>query len=194
MSEAPERTALYRLYDATDRLLYIGITKTPATRWQQHAREKSDSWWSDVARKTIEWFNSRPEAEVAEVNAIRTEGPPYNDRHSVNWDEPGCRRAAPIPSEQARQQRSAVIERSARFNRECRKAKISFPEMAARKLRERIASGEYPVGAKLPRGWDLSREIGISTLTLTRAMALLKREGLIESRPGLGTFVIAEPH
>lgn len=188
-----ERTALYRLYDAAGRLLYIGITKAPTTRWQQHGREKADSWWPDVARKTIEWFDSRPEAEAAEYAAIRTEGPPYNDRHSVNWNEPGCRRAASIPSERARQQHSTLLERSARFNRECRKAKISFPEMAARKLRERITSGEYPVGSKLPRGWDLSREIGISTLTLTRAMALLKDEGLIESWSGVGTFVIAAP-
>lgn len=31
-----ERTALYRLYDAGDRLLYIGISNNPEARWARH--------------------------------------------------------------------------------------------------------------------------------------------------------------
>jgi len=36
-------TALYRLYDAAGRLLYIGATFYPRTRMSQHRRTKS--WW-----------------------------------------------------------------------------------------------------------------------------------------------------
>lgn len=193
MSEPPERTALYRLFDADGRLLYIGIAKNPTVRWQQHARDKADTWWPDVANKKLEWFDARSEAEAAEVAAIRSEGPPYNDRHSVNWNEPGCRQAAPMPSERARQQRSALIEKSAAINRECRRTKVSFPDLTARKLRERITSGDYPVGTRLPTGWELARDLGVSPPTLTRAVALLKVEGLLRTQHGRGTFVIAVP-
>lgn len=193
MPESSERTALYRLYDVEKRLLYIGITNNPTTRWQQHARTKGESWWSDVATKELEWFDSRRDAEKAEVIAIRTEGPPYNDRHAGSWDEPGCRRPAPIPSERARRLRSEGLEKSARFNRECSRAKISFPDMVARRLRERIASGVYQVGTKLPTGLELCGDFGISSLTLTRAKSQLISEGLLEVRHGRGTFVVATP-
>jgi predicted GIY-YIG superfamily endonuclease len=43
MPEPPERTALYRLYDATDQLLYVGISTNPEERWKTHTMLKS--WW-----------------------------------------------------------------------------------------------------------------------------------------------------
>lgn len=193
MPEPPEPTALYRLYDEHDRLLYIGITKHPPTRWRQHALDKADSWWPDVTRKAVEWHASRPEAEQAEALAIRTEGPPYNDRHSVNWVEPGCRRPASIPSERARRQRWDLIEKSAAVNQESRKTKTSFPDLIARTLRDRIRSGAYPVGSKLPIGWTLARELGVSPPTLSKAITQLKSEGIVEVRRGHGTFVTAVP-
>ena len=38
-----DRTALYRLYDAEDQLLYIGITSYPPKRWTEHERDKPRS-------------------------------------------------------------------------------------------------------------------------------------------------------
>lgn len=75
-------TALYRLFDAAGRLLYIGIAVSPRTRWYAHREEKS--WWPEVARETIEWFPSRVQAESAEKAAIKTEAPMYNVTHSLN--------------------------------------------------------------------------------------------------------------
>lgn len=71
-----ERTALYRLFDATDGLLYIGISWRPEDRFRAYRSERS--WWPDVARSEIEWFDSRAEARQAEVSAIAREHPRYN--------------------------------------------------------------------------------------------------------------------
>ena len=73
---AAERTALYRLFDAADQLLYIGITYKPEARWKAHAATKS--WWPNVARKSMEWHDTRPLAEAAEVAAIKAELPVHN--------------------------------------------------------------------------------------------------------------------
>jgi hypothetical protein len=76
-----ERTALYRLYDSTDSLLYVGIAEDPKKRWGEHAADKP--WWSDVSRRDVEWFAGRDLAEDAERLAIASEGPLHNVRHAV---------------------------------------------------------------------------------------------------------------
>ncbi|MFE8011487.1 GIY-YIG nuclease family protein [Streptomyces antibioticus] len=75
----PIRTALYRLFDADDELLYVGISKDPAARWKQH--QSRTPWWRDVAMRTVEWYDDRPAAEAAERKAIQTESPRYNVVH-----------------------------------------------------------------------------------------------------------------
>lgn len=76
-----ERTALYRLYDVDDQLLYIGISVNPTTRWSMHAGEKT--WWPLVARKDLAWLDNRDDAERAEACAIIKERPRYNVTHST---------------------------------------------------------------------------------------------------------------
>lgn len=73
-------TALYRLFDAEGALLYIGIAVDPNTRWRVHAGEKT--WWTEVASKTVEWFQNRLLAQAAEAEAIAIEAPRYNVEHS----------------------------------------------------------------------------------------------------------------
>lgn len=79
----PERTALYRLYDADDRLLYVGITSNPRVRWWTHARDKS--WWGEVVRKEVEWFERRKSAEHVEKAEIEGGGPAYNRTFNADW-------------------------------------------------------------------------------------------------------------
>lgn len=68
---------LYRLYDASGSLLYIGITGKPKTRFAQHAVEKP--WWVDVAEiETDSSFVSRVVLEEHERRAIIAEKPCYN--------------------------------------------------------------------------------------------------------------------
>jgi GIY-YIG catalytic domain len=71
-----ECTAVYRLYDADDVLLYVGIGRRPENRWKRHVRSKR--WWPQVARKHVEWHSDRPAALLAEAVAIHDEKPLYN--------------------------------------------------------------------------------------------------------------------
>jgi GntR family transcriptional regulator len=58
-------------------------------------------------------------------------------------------------------------------------------------LRERIVSGELAPGARLPGEPALAAEHGVSRMTIRRALDTLAGEGLIDRRPGSGTFVRA---
>jgi GntR family transcriptional regulator len=52
-----------------------------------------------------------------------------------------------------------------------------------------LASGVLPPGYVLPSERVLCEQFGISRMTLRQAMSLLDREGLIDSRRGIGTLV-----
>lgn len=69
-------TSLYRFFDATGNLLYVGITRQQKGRFNQHAATKE--WWSEVASSTVEHFPTREDALRAEAEAIGTENPRYN--------------------------------------------------------------------------------------------------------------------
>jgi len=73
--------ALYRFYDASDVLLYVGITVDPAARFKKHRGDKP--WWDDVDHIGIEKFTTRKEAEAAEKKAIQTEQPLHNVVHNT---------------------------------------------------------------------------------------------------------------
>lgn len=75
-SDLVQPTALYRLYDDSDQLLYIGITGNPEQRWYKHALHSP--WWPQVQRREIVWHDSRPEARAAEIKAIGVERPIHN--------------------------------------------------------------------------------------------------------------------
>lgn len=102
---AEERTALYRFYDERETLLYVGITCDPWRRWREHVRDKW--WYPQVKHQAVTWYESRPEAEVAEWWAIRREHPNFNIAGAVRpvADEvpaspaplPAVRRPVPDP-------------------------------------------------------------------------------------------------
>jgi DNA-binding GntR family transcriptional regulator len=56
-------------------------------------------------------------------------------------------------------------------------------------LRARIASGEFPPGAKLPSSRDLMGQYDVSRIVATAAMSVLKQSGEVYSHPGKGIFV-----
>jgi len=56
-------------------------------------------------------------------------------------------------------------------------------------LRARIESGAFAQGAKLPTESELRVGYGAARNTVREAVRLLASRGLVESRPGLGTFV-----
>jgi hypothetical protein len=77
---ATRHHALYRFYDRSDVLLYVGITVDLPTRMGNHQTDKP--WWADVARMTVEHHASRADVLDAERQAIRDEKPLYNVHHN----------------------------------------------------------------------------------------------------------------
>jgi DNA-binding GntR family transcriptional regulator len=67
-------------------------------------------------------------------------------------------------------------------------------EVIAETLREQIRSGGLRPGDALPTQAVLMREFGASSLTVQKAMALLKQNGWAISRPGKGAFVAHYDH
>ncbi|WDZ87172.1 hypothetical protein [Micromonospora cathayae] len=78
MSAIDIPTCLYRFFDRAGRLLYIGITVNPQSRFAAHSDDKP--WWPEVdhSRTRLVWFDTRPEAEKVELIAVRDERPLHN--------------------------------------------------------------------------------------------------------------------
>jgi DNA-binding GntR family transcriptional regulator len=60
-------------------------------------------------------------------------------------------------------------------------------------LRTRIARGTYPPGSRLPSLSELTKEFGVSAITVRRALRELTYEGLVQGHQGLGVFVKTRP-
>lgn len=71
-----ERTALYRLFNEAEQLLYVGVTSHLEKRWEFHRRHKG--WWPEVRIREIEWFPDRTAALKREAAEIAERGPRYN--------------------------------------------------------------------------------------------------------------------
>lgn len=56
-------------------------------------------------------------------------------------------------------------------------------------LREQIRSGKMPPRSRVPSQTALADEHGLAGMTVRKALRVLIDEGLIETRPGRGTFV-----
>lgn len=73
-------TTLYRHFGHDGSLLYVGIANEPPARLRQHRKDKE--WWVDVRNTTHQVFDTRPEAEKAEREAIKAEHPLWNKQHN----------------------------------------------------------------------------------------------------------------
>lgn len=90
---------LYRFFDASGQLLYVGITCNPGKRFDQHRGGKS--WWDEIASIRLESHPSRESLLDAERAAIREEAPLYNILLNTPRDPTGRRDPkqppAPLP-------------------------------------------------------------------------------------------------
>src|SRR4051812_38123801 len=57
-------------------------------------------------------------------------------------------------------------------------------------LRDEITIGTLVAGTRLPSSRELARDLRVSRVTVATAYSELEAEGLIEARPGSGTFVL----
>ena len=56
-------------------------------------------------------------------------------------------------------------------------------------IRQRIATGEYPKGARIPTESEMVETWEVARTTARRAIALLREEGLVDTVPQRGTYV-----
>jgi hypothetical protein len=92
---AARRTALYRWYDASGDLLYIGISVQPWARAGHHVI--TQDWAEQMAVCVVEWHQDRAAAEAAERAAIKAERPRHNKTHAVTEERPAAP-VQPLPS------------------------------------------------------------------------------------------------
>lgn len=72
-----------------------------------------------------------------------------------------------------------------------RVAKVSLVDEVIAAMRQML-SESWTVGSKLPSEQELSRQLGVGRSTVREALRVLGHLGLVESRSGLGTFVIEQ--
>lgn len=78
--------------------------------------------------------------------------------------------------------------------RALKKSNVSRYIQLASIFRNRIESGEWGVGDKIPKVEDLAKECGVATMTIRQSMDILQAEGLIERFRAKGTFVTERPN
>ena len=74
-----------------------------------------------------------------------------------------------------------------------RREQTDLFEQVAAEIRRAIADGEAKPGERLPPARDLAAVLGVNTNTVLRSLRLLRDEGLLEFRRGLGTRVTGTP-
>lgn len=67
--------------------------------------------------------------------------------------------------------------------------RVSVVDEMVEYMTRRIVSGEWPPGHVTPSLRNLSKEAGVSALTVREAIRTLQERGLVETRHGVGTFV-----
>ncbi|OMC31185.1 hypothetical protein A5740_15200 [Mycobacterium sp. GA-1841] len=71
-------------------------------------------------------------------------------------------------------------------------ARVSLVDSVVARLRDQISSGAWPVGVKIPTEAELGETLGVSRPSIREALRSLVHLGLIETRQGDGTYVIAD--
>ncbi|MDD4345805.1 MAG: FadR/GntR family transcriptional regulator [Desulfitobacteriaceae bacterium] len=67
--------------------------------------------------------------------------------------------------------------------------KFQMHELVYEKLKEIILSGRFKEGDYLPSQLELAQELGISRSALRGAILLLRKMGVVEVTPGIGTII-----
>ena len=68
---------------------------------------------------------------------------------------------------------------------------VPLAARVAEQLRQRIGSGEFAVGARLPTELELAEELGVSRNSVREGLRALVHAGMVRARAGDGTYVTA---
>jgi hypothetical protein len=68
------RTCVYRAYDESGRLLYVGTSPDWSRRWVAHSPELV----AQTAQLCVKWFETKAEAQASEAELVRSLRPPFN--------------------------------------------------------------------------------------------------------------------
>ncbi|MGX6604859.1 hypothetical protein ACWKSP_22425 [Micromonosporaceae bacterium Da 78-11] len=74
------RTGVYKIFGPYNISLYVGLSYRPKVRCDQY---KSSYWWHLVSRIDVDWYETRRDAEFAEVDAIQGLRPVLNRRFAM---------------------------------------------------------------------------------------------------------------
>lgn len=166
MPESPERTALYRLYDVDDQLLYVGISHEPEERLKDHKWDPHHGRWTDqVVRQEIEWCASLSAARGAEAQAIQAERPLHNGTHNHPLAPFSAEAWPKIPGRHGKVDALAAL------------------------ICEEIDAGRWRPGMKIPASKALALATGMSKSAATNAIRKLHAEGRLKVIRGVGVFV-----
>jgi hypothetical protein len=88
-----DRYLLYRIFNDTGQLLYVGTTTNPALRFDSH--HHLQPWWDDAAEIKLERLENWETLLDAEMTAIVIEKPRYNVIHSITRRTPTQRKRRP---------------------------------------------------------------------------------------------------
>lgn len=81
---AAKEAVVYRVYDADDRLIYIGCSQNLEQRMSNH---RNQSWWIYLAaRVESQAYSDLAAARQAEAAAIQAEKPAFNLQHAKRPD------------------------------------------------------------------------------------------------------------
>lgn len=174
-------TALYRYFDAKGELLYIGIAYDVDERAKGHARTAAESWYPLVARREVQSFLTRAEAEDAEMRAIRSEKPRYNRRHATKRDP-----AIVAEDEATKRRRRTMLGTDGVSGQQRLHVALS------RTLRERIDSGFYEPGESLPTKPELLKAFAVNASMLKSVCQDLENDGYIR-KAGIRGYVVLPP-
>ncbi|MEU0160179.1 hypothetical protein ABZ154_15395 [Streptomyces sp. NPDC006261] len=162
------RIALYRYLDTNGNPLYIGITSHPEDRQKAHARAP---WAQEAASLTTEWYDTDAEASAAEIVAIRTERPIYND--AENFDRvPAAPTTWPSLATAGPRKAAKLVEL----------------------IRAEIDKGNWPTGHKIPAPRDLAAAVEIGLGATNHAIQLLRQQRYVYRYKSFGYFVCERDH
>lgn len=143
---------LYRHFDASGLLLYVGISLSVFKRLAQH--RQVSPWFDLITKVTIETYTSREEALVAERKAVEQESPKFNKVYKLS------ELPKPMVNQHAEKSRQRLLDNVVGFQPIYKLSQAANTlEISAEKLKTLLESGKvgsvYQGSRRFITGWQM---------------------------------------